>query len=68
MEIRALRTLRTDAGTVRRDQKVELSAVAAKSLIARGLAEAVEQPGEKPKAQPKAKPKAKGEAPAPEGE
>lgn len=61
MKIRALRTLRTDAGNVRRGQEVELSGPSAKSLIARGIAEPVDEKddpsSENPKPTAPAKPK-----------
>lgn len=65
MKIRALRTIRTDAGNVRRGDEAEVSAPVAKSLIERGLAEAVgkakarsrPRPHVASRAAPKSKPK-----------
>jgi len=55
MKIRALRTIRTDVGNVRRGEATEkLSDAAAKSLIKRGLAELVD---DEPKAEAPPKPK-----------
>lgn len=75
MKIRALRTIRTDAGNVRRGETTDkLSDPVANSLIKRGLAELI---GDEPKAQAEAKtkPKQKGAksspktgADAPEGD
>jgi len=44
MQIKALRTFRCDAGTVRRDMIVDVSPAYAKTMIARGLAAAVDKP------------------------
>lgn len=64
MKIRATRTFLNDIGTVRRGAEVEIRDVQAKSLIARGVAVAVDavavdddaDPAEpKPKADPKSK-------------
>lgn len=46
MKIRALRTLRGDAGTIRRNGEADLPEAKAKALIARGLAVAADQPVE----------------------
>lgn len=66
MKVKALRTIRTDAGNVRRGAiSPELSGPVAKSLIERGLAEAVDEPADaadkpaKPHVSAKAKPKTK---------
>lgn len=61
MEIRALRTIRTDGGNVKRGTTTsKLSDPVAKSLIKRGLAELVSDPAEAEKPEAKTHAKTKG--------
>jgi len=58
MKIRALRTLRGDAGNIRRGAVAEVSDSAARSLIQRGLAAEVEEEGGQARKRPKPRAKA----------
>jgi len=68
MKIRATRNFLNDVGMVRRGAEVDIKAVQAKSLIARGLAIAIEGPASKPKSKPKARTGSDGAAASREGE
>lgn len=52
MKIKALRTIRTDVGNVRRGDEADLPATVAKSLIDRKLAEAVRVERARPRKKP----------------